>query len=86
MIGQSHCTEKQMHLGVGHGAGLLQTRDGTNCYREEVPNNNILRPLAFASMSLSTAEKRYINIERETLGILLGLEMFHHYCFVGEIH
>ena len=71
--------------GVGLGAGLLQTRNGTSCPRDMAPDNNILRPIAFASKSLSIREKRYSNIEREALGILHGLEKFHHYCFAREV-
>ena len=49
------------------------------------PDNSILRPITFASKRLSHAEKRYNNIERETLGILHGLEKFHQYCFAREM-
>ena len=31
------------------------------------------------------AEQRYSNIEHEALGILHGLEKFHHYCFGREV-
>ena len=51
--------------GAGLGAALLQ-EDG---------------PVAFASKSLVGAETRYSNIEREMLGILFGLERFHHYVY-----
>ena len=71
--------------GVRLGAVLLQTRNGTSCQRDKVPNNNILRPITFARKSLSSAERRYGNIEKEALGILHGLEKFHHYCFVREV-
>ena len=50
-----------------------------------VPDNTILCPIAFASKSLTGAEHRYSNIEREALGILHGLEKFHHYCFGREV-
>ena len=46
-----------------------------------VPDNTILCLVAFASKSLTDAECRYSNIEGEVLGILHGLEKFHHYCF-----
>ena len=46
---------------------------------------HILRPIAFASKSLPSAEQRYSNITREALGILHGLERFHHYCFAKEV-
>ena len=43
---------------------------------DEAPKNSILR---------STAGKRYSNMEGEPLGILHGLEKFHHYCFAWEV-
>ena len=54
------------------GAGLLQTRNSTIYPRDMAPDNKILRPITFASKSLSSAEKRYGNIEGEALGILHG--------------
>ena len=71
--------------GVGFGAALLQTRDNMSCHIDEVPDNSILRPIAFASKSLTWAEKRYSNIKREALGILYGLEKFHQHCFAREV-
>ena len=41
--------------------------------------------IALPSKSLSSVEKRYSNIEREALGILHGLDKFHHYCFVRVV-
>ena len=41
--------------------------------------------IAFASKSLTSAEHRYSNIEREVLGILHGLEKSHQYCFTKEL-
>ena len=35
----------------------------------------------FTCKSLTGAESRYSNIEHEALGIIHGLEKFHHYCF-----
>ena len=43
--------------GVGLGASLLQTRNGTSCPRDTAPDNTILWPTAFASKSLSSAEE-----------------------------
>ena len=71
--------------GVGLGAALLQTKFNMSCHRDEVPDDSILRPTAFSSKSLTGAEEKYSNIERESLGILYGLEKFHHYCFAREI-
>ena len=42
--------------GVGLRAGLLLTRDGTSCHRDETPDNNVLQWITFASKSLSAAE------------------------------
>ena len=71
---------------VGLGAALLQTQNGTTCQKDTVPDNTILHPIAFANKSLTGAECRYSNIEREILGILHGLKKFHHYCFVREVY
>ena len=62
--------------GVGLGAALLQLHDNTTCQKDMVPDSVILHPIAFASKSLTGAEWRYSNIEREALGILHGLEKF----------
>ena len=43
-------------FGVGLGATLLQTRDSMSCHSDEVPDTSILRPIAFASKSLTGAE------------------------------
>ena len=67
------------------GAALLQTKRNRDCHRDKVLDNSILRPIAFASKSLTSAEKRYSNIGREALGIPYGLEKFYHYCFVREL-
>ena len=71
--------------GVGLGAALLQLCNNTACQKGVAPDNTILHPIAFASKSLTGAEWRYSNIEREALGILHILEKFHHYCFGREV-
>ena len=47
---------------------------------------NRLRPIAFASKSISDAETRYSNIERELLGVVWAVEHFHHYTFANKIN
>ena len=71
--------------GIGLCITLLQTIDGKICPKDTAPDNTILRPITFASKSLTSGEQRYSNIEGEALGILHGLKTFHHYCFVREV-
>ena len=71
--------------GVGLGTALLQWCDNTTCQKDRVPDNIVLCPIAFVSKSLTGAEQRYCSIAREALGILHGLEKFHHYCFGREV-
>ena len=42
--------------GIGLGATLLHMRDGVICPRNIAPDNTILRPIAFASKSLTSME------------------------------
>ena len=49
------------------GTGPLQIRDGINFPHDKTLDNTILRPNAFVSKSLFITERRYCNIERETL-------------------
>ena len=39
------------------------------------------RPVAFASRSLSTAEKKYAHLDKEGLAIIFGVKKFHGYLF-----
>ena len=68
--------------GVSLGAAMLQLCNNTVCQKGVAPNNITLCPIVFASKSVIGAEWRYSNIECEVLGILHGLEKFHHY-FLG---
>ena len=72
-------------LGVGLGAALLQLRDNTTWQQGTTPDNTILWPIVFTSKSFTGAESRYSNIEHKALGILHGLEKFHHYCFSRNV-
>ncbi|VDI83091.1 Hypothetical predicted protein [Mytilus galloprovincialis] len=44
------------------------------------------KPVAYASRSLTDAESRYANIERELLGVLFGLERFNYYTYGKHIN
>ena len=85
----STVTKQQLYLEIyvsGVGLGIsLQARDRMQSQRNEVPKNAVLWPIAFTSKSLTTVEVLYNNTEREALGILHGLEKFHHYCFTCEV-
>ena len=71
--------------GVGLGAALLQLHNNTVCQKGIAPDNITLCPIAFASKSLTSVEWRYSNTKCEVLGILHGLEKFHHYHFGREV-
>ena len=71
---------------IGLSAALLQTRDGTSCPKDSTPDNTILQLIVFASKSLTSAESRYTNTEREALSILHCLKKIHHYCFARDEH
>ena len=59
---------------IGLGVALLQTCEGTACQKDVAPENINLCPNAFSSKSLTGAEHRYSNIEREALGVIHGLK------------
>ena len=71
--------------GISQGSALLQLRDNRNWPKDTAPDNTILQTIAFASKSLTGAERGYSNIKCEALGILHGLEKFHHYGFGREV-
>ena len=43
------------------------------------------KPVAYASRSLSSAERRYAQIENEMLSVLFGLSKFHHYTYGRDV-
>ena len=43
-------------------------------------------PVAFASKTLTSAERNYANIERELLGVVFGVQHFKHFTFGNEVH
>ena len=53
----------------GVGACLMHVVDGVE------------RPVAFASRTLSVAEQKYAQVEREALGIIFGVKRFNQYLY-----
>ena len=77
----------------GLGAVLLQ--GNKECFELENASQtegkflhfrNRLEPIVFASKSLSEADTRYSNIERELLGVLWAIEHLNHYTSVKRVH
>ena len=58
---------------LGLGVALLQENE-----------SGVVQPVAYASKSLSGAEKRYDCIERELLAIVFGTQRFHTYLYGRE--
>ena len=47
-------------------------------------DNNIERPIAFASRTLSKAERNYSQLDREALALVFGVKSFHQYVYGRE--
>jgi hypothetical protein len=69
---------------VGLGGCLLQQDPSITCPADDEYFN--LRPVAFASKSLTETEQRYSNIERELLSVVYSLERFHCYTYAQKVH
>ena len=79
--------------GQGLGAVLLQGNVSSEELKQASQTDgkylkfrNRLKPIAFASKSLSEAEQRYSNIERELLGVVWAIQHFNHYTFANKIN
>ena len=48
------------------------------CCKVRIMIDSSLYPIAFGSKTLTSAETRYANIERELLGVVGALEKFHY--------
>ena len=58
--------------GKGIGMALLQSEEN---------ERNSLYPKGYGSKTLTSAETRYVNIERELLGVVSALEKFHYFTY-----
>ena len=55
-----------------------------NTSHTEVPNN--LRPVFYASKTLTATESNYSNIEHEMLGVIFSVLHFKHFTYGREVH
>ena len=71
----------------GIGAVMLQedniVRDDSKS-GSEIPTN--LRPISYASKTLSTTESNYSDIEHELLGLLFAVTHFKHFTYGRLVH
>ena len=64
----------------GIGVVLMQPDPNVqNTSKTAVPNN--LRPVYYASKTLTTTESNYSNIEREMLGVVFSVLHFRHFTY-----
>ena len=69
----------------GIRAVMLQPdKSHKNTSKSEIPNN--LRPVAYASKTLTSCESNYSNIERELLGVLFSVLHFKHFTNGCKVH
>ena len=69
----------------GIGAIMLQPdKKCKNTSTTEIPNN--LRPVAYASKTLTSCESNYSNFERELLGVLFSVLHFKHFTYGCKVH
>ena len=55
-----------------------------NTSKCDIPNN--LRPISYASKTLSSTELNYSNIEHELLGVLFAITHFKHFVYGRTLH
>ena len=69
----------------GIGVVILQPDNSVeNTSHTEVPNN--LRPVFYASKTLTATESNYSNIEHEMLGVIFSVLHFRHFTYGREVH
>ena len=69
----------------GIGVVMLQPDNSVeNTFHTEVPNN--LRPVFYASKTLTATESNYSNIEHEMLGVVFSMLHFKHFTYGRQVH
>ena len=67
------------------GVVMLQPDNSVeNTSHTEVPNN--LRPVFYASQTLTATESNYSNVEHEMLGVIFSMLHFKHFTYGREVH
>ena len=54
---------------------------GVGAVLSHLMDNQSDKPIAYASRSLSTVERKYSQLDKEALAILFGVSKFHHYLY-----
>ena len=54
---------------------------GVGAVLSHLMDNQSDKPIAYASRSLSTVERKYSQLDKEALAILFGISKFHHYLY-----
>ena len=85
-VSAKHCSvssEVLVHYDLG--LPIKMTCDaspkGLGAVLSHVYPNGVVKPIAFASRSLSKAEKAYSQLNREALGLVFGVEACHQYVY-----
>ena len=81
------CDASKKGLGCISSIQPVSEMDEKNIVNTSYMNDFLsdLKPLAYASKSLSDTETHYANIERELLGVVFGVEHFKHLTY-GTTH
>ena len=74
-----------MHIWIKTRSQTTTNQRQKNFPQDNITDNSIQRPITLVSKSLSSTERRHSNLEKEVLGILHGLQKFHHYYFAREV-